>query len=194
MASPHLAMTAPGFCATFLKRVGLGYTLLSDPESKVIRAFGILNEEVPKDRAIYGIPHPGMYIIDAKGIVTAKFFEEKYQDRYTPATILHSIDSQTGLVFGSSETDHLKVTLSASDRNVRLGNRITLILRIELKPGMHVYAPEVEGGYKPIRWELARHRPGPLTKWSSRNRRCSTCPRSRKPCRFTKARSSFRGT
>jgi DsbC/DsbD-like thiol-disulfide interchange protein len=95
-----------------------------------------------------------MYVIDAAGVVTAKFFEEKYTERYTPATVLHFIDSGTGLVFGSLETDHLKLTLSANDRDVGPGNRTTLTLRIELKPGMHVYAPEVEGGYKPIRWEM----------------------------------------
>jgi len=54
------------------------------------------------------------------------------------------------------ETGHLKVIMSASDYKVRPGNRVTLILHIELKPGLHVYAPGVKGGYKPLRWDVRR--------------------------------------
>ncbi len=35
------------------------------------------------------------------------------------------------------------------------GSRIVLALEVELKPGMHVYAPGVEGGYIPIEWRMA---------------------------------------
>ncbi|MEX2260784.1 MAG: protein-disulfide reductase DsbD domain-containing protein [Bryobacteraceae bacterium] len=52
------------------------------------------------------------------------------------------------------ETAHLQVTASASDAVVRSGSRILLALDIELKPGMHVYAPGVEGGYIPIDWSI----------------------------------------
>ncbi len=34
------------------------------------------------------------------------------------------------------------------------GGRATLIVDLELKPGMHVYAPGVEGGYLPIEWKM----------------------------------------
>ena len=44
----------------FAERKGLDYPLLSDPGSQIIRAFGILNDNVPKDQPMYyGIPFPG---------------------------------------------------------------------------------------------------------------------------------------
>src|SRR5437764_9827709 len=54
----------------------------------------------------------------------------------------------------TAETNHLRVTSSASAARVRPGQRISLGLDIELKPDMHVYAPSVEG-YIPIAWSMA---------------------------------------
>lgn len=62
-----------------------GLTMLSDPRSESIRAFGILNEEPAKGTRSYGIPYPGVYVIGADKKVQAKFFEEGYKDR--PATV-----------------------------------------------------------------------------------------------------------
>jgi len=42
---------------------------------------------------------------------------------------------------------------SASNREVRSAQRIALVLNIELKPKMHVYAPTVTG-YLPVAWEI----------------------------------------
>ncbi len=72
----------------FAERKGLAYPLLSDPESKVIRAFGILNENFPRDNAWYGAPYPGTYILDERGVVKAKYFEDDHRERYTAASIL----------------------------------------------------------------------------------------------------------
>lgn len=57
---------------------GITFSLISDPESTNIRAYGILNEtEKPGGRA-YGIPHPGTFIVDSKGVVVSRFFEDTY--------------------------------------------------------------------------------------------------------------------
>ena len=52
------------------------------------------------------------------------------------------------------ETRHLRITASANADQARPGQRLSLTLEIELKPGMHVYAPSVEG-YIPIQWSMA---------------------------------------
>ena len=44
----------------FADRKDLHYPMLSDPESKMIRAFDILNDNFPKDHQWYGVPFPGM--------------------------------------------------------------------------------------------------------------------------------------
>jgi hypothetical protein len=140
----------------FADRRGITFPLLSDEGSQVIRAFGILNEEVPSGTQFAGIPYPGTYIVDPSGRVLSKYFEEDFTQRYTASDILVR---EFGMAAPSShatvETKHLKLSSSASTDVVRSGQRIALALDIELKPGMHVYAPGVEGGYIPIDWKLA---------------------------------------
>ena len=67
-------------------------TFLSDPESRVIKAFGILNlQEEPNSRG-YGIPNPGIIIIDTDAVLRAKFAEKSYRDRPQIDTVLAAID------------------------------------------------------------------------------------------------------
>jgi len=139
----------------FAERKGITYPLLSDPESEVIRAFGILNTNIPRKSKAYGIPFPGTYIIDENGVVRAKFFEEDHRERYTASSILvRYFRDDAGRAVKTVETKHLKLTASASDAVVHPGSRITLVLKVELKPKMHVYAPGVAGGYIPVAWEI----------------------------------------
>ena len=53
-----------------------------------------------------------------------------------------------------AKTDHLKITASASNAVVSHGHRIELVLDVKLNPGIHVYAPSVEGEYTPIQWKM----------------------------------------
>jgi hypothetical protein len=139
----------------FAGRSGITFPLLSDEGSKTIRAFGILNEDVPAGTPFAGIPHPGTYIVDPGGRVTAKYFEDDYTQRFTASDILVR---QFGLAAGSAhataETRHLRLSSSASADRARSGQRIALTLDVELKPDMHVYAPGV-AGYIPIEWSMA---------------------------------------
>jgi DsbC/DsbD-like thiol-disulfide interchange protein len=141
--------------ANFAARKGITYSLLSDPESKVIRAFGILNTNFKPGQLPYGAPFPGMYIVDKHGIVRAKYFEEDHVERYTAASILVRHFGAPGAEETQIETPQVKLTSSASDAAVWPGNRITLSLDLEIKPGMHVYAPGVNGDYIPIDWTIA---------------------------------------
>jgi hypothetical protein len=129
--------------------------MLSDPESKVIRAFDILNRNIEPGNMAYGIPFPGTYIINEKGIVTAKYFEEDYRERYSAASILTHEFGADGVEKKTVETPHLTLTTSASDATLAPGRHITLIVEIDPKPKMHVYAPGVQG-YIPIDWEMAQ--------------------------------------
>jgi alkyl hydroperoxide reductase subunit AhpC len=47
--------------AHFADRKGIGYSLLSDPESAAIRAFGLLNDNIEPGSPAYGIAFPGMF-------------------------------------------------------------------------------------------------------------------------------------
>lgn len=138
----------------FAERRGIHFPLLSDPDSKIIRSVGLLNETLPKDTPFFGIPHPGTFILDANGIVKAKYFEEDYRERFTAADIL-TRQFNVAPAAGRHEIPGKQLTASASATNyiVRGGQRVALALDIDLKPTMHVYAPGVEG-YIPIEWKM----------------------------------------
>lgn len=139
---------------TFAERKGIHFPLLSDPDSKVIRELGILNETVQKTNPTFGIPYPGSFVLDSKGVIVAKYFEDDYRERYTAADLLMH---QFGVIPAQAKSDvegkQLKLTAAASNAVVTVGQRVALTLEIELKPGMHVYAPGVEG-YIPIDWTM----------------------------------------
>jgi AhpC/TSA family/Disulphide bond corrector protein DsbC len=139
---------------SFADRQHITYPLLSDPDSKIIRAYDILNETTKPGSPPYGIPYPGVYVVDAQARVVSKYFEDDYKDRVSTADILaRQFGAPVDAVRGAAETKHLQITSAASNDIARSGLRIVLSLDIELKPGMHVYAPGVRG-YIPIDWRL----------------------------------------
>ena len=149
-----LTYDSVGILSHFGDRKGITYPLLSDPNSDVIKTFGILNTNYGPDDRGYGLPFPGMFIIDENGIVEAKFFELDHRERYTASHVLvRHFQDAAGNAATEMANDHLKLRASASDSVVRAGNRLTLILDVELPPKMHLYAPGVEG-YIPIEWQI----------------------------------------
>ena len=72
----------------FASRKKITFPLLSDPDSRVIRAFGILNESVKPESPQYGIPYPGTYLVDTQGKVVAKYFEQDMRERISAGAIL----------------------------------------------------------------------------------------------------------
>jgi hypothetical protein len=138
----------------FAQRRRIRFPLLSDAESKVIRNFGLLNEDIPKSTLFYGVPHPVTYIIDERGIVRSRHFEEDFRKRYTTGNILtRELDIRTGAVRSIVKNARIAVAASASDAVVRGGERVRLILDVELPRRMHVYAPGVQN-YIPVEWKL----------------------------------------
>lgn len=138
----------------------ISYPLLSDPESKLIRSFGILNESIPEKNPFFGIPNPGTYLVTPQGKVLSKYFEDDYTERFTSADLLirefglKAMDDIAPPPHQTEQTKHLQVTAGSSAAIVRPGQRIALSLDIRLAKGMHVYAPEVKG-YRPVAWNLA---------------------------------------
>jgi hypothetical protein len=149
-----LSYDSIGALKSFADRQHITYSLLSDQDSKIIRTFDILNETTKPGTMTYGIPYPGVYIISAEGKVVSKYFEDDYKERVSTADILaRQFGAPVRATQNVSETDHLRITTAASNELARPGLRIALRLEIELKAGMHVYAPGIEG-YIPIDWRL----------------------------------------
>ena len=119
----------------------------------MIRELGILNESIPKDNPFFGVPYPGTFVLNDQGLITAKYFEDDFRERYTSADIL---TRQFGVGTGPrTEVQGKQLMLEAGSSNlvVAAGQRVSLTLDIEMKPNMHVYAPGVEG-YIPIDWKM----------------------------------------
>ena len=139
----------------FAERAGITYPLLSDPDSKAIRAFGLLNEAVPARHRFYGVAQACRLLIDAEGLVTAKFLEQDPVDRLTAGNILvRELQGESAAPRTEHATNHLRLATWASDEVVRAENRVALVLDVHLNPKMHVYAPGVEG-YIPSQWVIS---------------------------------------
>lgn len=59
----------------------LGYALLSDPDGEYVAAIGIRNEEYGPGHPGFGIPHPGIVLIDTSRTILYKAAIEDYRER-----------------------------------------------------------------------------------------------------------------
>lgn len=85
-----VAMTydAPEVQARFVERTGLNYPLVSDVDATTVRALGILNEEYAPGHRAYGIPYPGIFVIDRDGTIVGKLFLDGYTIRIDADAVL----------------------------------------------------------------------------------------------------------
>ena len=167
--------------ADFSQRRDITFPLLSDDDSSVITAFGILNTvaaegvgpnrddpDVVADVAKYvslfganpmivGTPHPGTFMLDATGRVTSRFFEEFYRERNTTANVMLKLGAGLSPIAAiEGTTAHLTLTAYPSDPSVTVGTRFSIAIEIVPNPAIHVYAPGAEQmGYRVIGLTMA---------------------------------------
>ena len=167
--------------ADFSQRRDITFPLLSDDDSSVITAFGILNTvaaegvgpnrddpDVVADVAKYvslfganpmivGTPHPGTFILDGTGRVTSRFFEEFYRERNTTANVMLKLGAGLSPIAAiEGTTAHLTLTAYPSDPSVTVGTRFSIAIEIVPNPDIHVYAPGAEQmGYRVIGLTMA---------------------------------------
>lgn len=137
----------------FAQRHNITFPLLADPQSAIIRKYGVLNPEAKG--MSQGMAFPGFFYIDPGGNIKEKFFEAAYTDRYTANSVVarlfpELVEQATRKI----EAPHIDLTLQQSDQAGVPGSRITLIAELSLGPDLHVYAPGVTGGYKPVELKL----------------------------------------
>lgn len=143
----------------FAVRRNIHYSLLSDPDSSVIDAFGVRNHEAEATGPKNGIAIPNYFLISPDGTIRHRYAETQLLDRVT-ASYLYE------MVFGSGtaqpfklvkvpKTPHLAITLAQSDKSSAPGARIRLTVQFNPEKGSHLYAPGAEVfGYHPIRIAL----------------------------------------
>lgn len=146
----------PATLKTFADRRGITYRLLSDAGSKTIREYGLLNTTIAEGNRAHGVPYPGTFFLDATGKVTARYFEDAYQERNTVSKILLDQNRPSVAVPANGtkySTKHLDVVAYASDTVVAPGQRVSLVLDITPARNIHIYAPP-QTEYIPIALEL----------------------------------------
>jgi AhpC/TSA family/Disulphide bond corrector protein DsbC len=142
----------PDILRRFARAKNISIPLLSDPDSRIIRDFSILNTTIPEDSTARGIPFHGTFLVDEAGVVVSKFFDENSK---------HSMGPMFTQLFGSScnthqkvvERDNLALKYYASSDSALAGDRVTLIAELSLNENVHIYAPSVKN-YLPLELEL----------------------------------------
>jgi AhpC/TSA family len=137
----------------FAEHRHIQYSLMSDPQSEIIRRFGILDtDESPNNLPEFakkGIALPGYFLVERNGIVKEKYFGETYYDKFTPNNLIAKLFPELIETVGAPvSAPHLQLVVKQSDRDVILGSRVTLGVEVALPKGTHVYAQGVEQ-YKP---------------------------------------------
>jgi len=149
-----ISYDSPAVLKDFASRRKIAFPLLSDSDSKIVRAFGILNESVKPGTAQYGIPNPGTYIVDPHGKVVAKYFEDDIRERVSITDILAGqYGERLEASAGAAEGRYLRLSTAASTPVAHPGHRILLSMTVDIRPKVHVYAPGVTN-YIPIEWAM----------------------------------------
>ena len=141
--------------SNFAETYQIGYPLLSDAGSKVIREFGIFNTNIPPDhKMMYGIPWPGDYLIAPDRTVLDKWFLPSYEHRLSASAVaLRHFVGQHG---NSTQiaAGMLNATVSLSADRCFPGQELGLMLEVQLEPGWHVYGRPLPARYQAIELNL----------------------------------------
>ena len=136
--------------------------MLSDPDSRVIREYGILNTYIPPaDSFFYGIPFPGTFLIDESGVVIDKLFRPHLSTRDTGEAIIDRMlgRSAPGVddpIAFFAEEDEIEITafFRGGRGRMRIGPLSRLIVRFEMPQGIHIYKGPVPDGMTAVNIEV----------------------------------------
>ncbi len=72
---------APELQQAFIEDEGITYPFISDIDAETMIALGILNENNQPGDPAYGIPHPGVFVLNPEQEIVGKIFVESYRVR-----------------------------------------------------------------------------------------------------------------
>jgi peroxiredoxin len=76
-----ISYDTPEVLNQFASQHALKFPLLADQQAQTMLAFGILNKAYSKGDDNYGIPYPGVVVINAQGKVIDSYFYQGYKNR-----------------------------------------------------------------------------------------------------------------
>lgn len=149
--------------AHFSEQHAITYPLLSDEDSAVIGSFGILNTLIQPGEGThmrwYGIPYPGTYVTDAAGVVVDKDFHQHHARRLSGRSLLHRIlgtvpEQEPGAPAATTSGDAVTLTAYLVEPTLRLEVISTLVCRLRIAPGLHLYATGAPDAFTPAALHL----------------------------------------
>lgn len=150
----------------FAAKHGITYPLLSDAGSATIRRLGMLDEDLERHHAEFGIAtrdeqrgvaYPGVFLIDRDGVVVRKRFHKNYRIRDTGAGLVEAVLGIPATERGAEATAPGRVVrarLSFDSPAYRPYQQIQLAAVLTIEPGWHVYATPVPEGYTALSLEI----------------------------------------
>jgi len=147
---------------SFADKHDVAFPLLSDEGSHVIRRLGLINERVQDDHAAYGIkpdprhvnlPYPGVFVLDASGVIVGKRFHESYRERDTGATLLAqtlSILDPAPSPAAGSPGDPIQLFAWLDTPTYSFFQRMHLNVELQMASGFRVCTPPAPDGLIPL--------------------------------------------
>ena len=133
----------------FADQHGIGFPLLSDPDSDVIRRFGIFNTNIAPGLRAHGVPHPVEYLVAPDGIIIRKYFVANYQHRVTASEVVlrefGGIGEDAPVVILRSGALTVEVALASG--RAFAGQEIGFAAKFQLEPEWHVYGTPLPAAY-----------------------------------------------
>ena len=83
-----LTYDSPELQQKFIQERGIEYPFLSDIEAYSVNALGILDENYKLGEHHYGIPHPGIFILNPDFEIVGKIFVNGYEKRVNAEAVL----------------------------------------------------------------------------------------------------------
>ena len=85
-----LALTydSPALQQAFIRKFGITYPMASDIAATSMRQLGVLNTEYKPGNDSFGIPYPGVFVVNRAGQIVGKVFLKGYSTRVHAAGVL----------------------------------------------------------------------------------------------------------
>ena len=87
-----ISYNSPDVLRAFAKAQHVDYTLLSDPGSATIDAFGLRDPQYKTVAFAWGVPKPAIFVLSPHGVIRAKLAEEGYKVRPSVQAVLAAVD------------------------------------------------------------------------------------------------------
>jgi hypothetical protein len=133
----------------FADKNAIGFPLLSDRNSAVIRRFGIFNTNISPELRAHGVPHPVDYLVAPDGVVIRKYFVPNYQHRVTGSSVVLRefgvVDDDAAVTILQSGALTVEIGLSAA--KAFAGQEIGFSAKFRLEPGWHIYGAPLPPAY-----------------------------------------------